>query len=182
MASSTGYSAPGLKAPQEQVKPSYVLSFNELLDLENWQVTNDGVMGGLSEGKTQVLEQALNFYGRVSTQNNGGFTSVYLPLATLPKSFEYLKITVQGDGRPYQLRLRSRAMAYNIVYQHSFATEEGKVQSLSFKLADFAASFRGRIITDAPVLTAQSISHVGFLISSKQNTQFSLSTSEIEFY
>jgi hypothetical protein len=182
MASSTGYPAPGLNVPENQAKQSYVLSFTELQHLDQWQVINDGVMGGLSKGKTKVLEQAFNFYGRVSTENNGGFTSVYLPLATLQKAFEYVKITVKGDGRPYQLRIRSRAMAYNTVYKYSFATEKDRMQSLSFKLADFQASFRGRIITDAPVLTAQSISHVGFLISSKQTGDFTLSISAIEFY
>ena len=168
---------------EESTKPqSHVLSFMDGQGLDEWQVTNDGVMGGLSVGKTQLEEQNFKFYGHVSTENNGGFTSVYRPVANMPAEFEWVKIAVKGDGKSYQLRMRSQVMGYNLVYKINFDTKADILQTLTFKLADFRASIRGRIISDAPVLKAHTISHVGFLITTKQNSQFSLSAAEIEFY
>ena len=42
-----------------------------------WRVINDGVMGGLSDGRRRVSEEGyLEFYGNLSLRNNGGFASV----------------------------------------------------------------------------------------------------------
>jgi hypothetical protein len=182
MVSSTAWAGEYTTAEKGTKPQSYLLSFTDGQGLYEWQVTNDGVMGGLSVGKTQLEEQNFIFYGHVSTENNGGFTSVYRPVATMSAEFESVKIAVKGDGKSYQLRMRNKVMGYNLVYKISFDTKADVMQTLTFKLADFRASFRGRIISDAPVLKAQTISHVGFLITTQQNSQFSLSASEIEFY
>ena len=48
------------------------------------QAVNDGVMGGVSDGRFRVTErQTLEFYGTLSLENNGGFTSV----SSCPRSF-----------------------------------------------------------------------------------------------
>ena len=45
---------------------------------------NDGVMGGVSDGRFRVTErQTLEFYGTLSLENNGGFASV----SSCPRSF-----------------------------------------------------------------------------------------------
>jgi len=45
---------------------------------------NDGVMGGVSDGRFRVTErQTLEFYGTLSLENNGGFASV----SFVPRSF-----------------------------------------------------------------------------------------------
>jgi len=42
-----------------------------------WQSINDGVMGGVSEGNFKITEhKTLEFFGRLSLENNGGFASV----------------------------------------------------------------------------------------------------------
>ncbi len=45
-------------------------------DDKGWWIVNDGVMGGLSEGNFQVTDMKAIFSGRVSTDNNGGFTMI----------------------------------------------------------------------------------------------------------
>ena len=43
----------------------------------SWRNVNDGVMGGVSEGRHGITESGdLRFFGRLSLANNGGFASV----------------------------------------------------------------------------------------------------------
>ena len=43
----------------------------------DWQAVNDGVMGGVSDGRFRITDrQTLEFYGTLSLENNGGFASV----------------------------------------------------------------------------------------------------------
>jgi hypothetical protein len=182
MLSTTEPSAESITTSESAKTGSFSLSFAQGQHLDDWKVINDGVMGGLSKGKTQIKNQAFVFYGRVSTENNGGFTSVYRPIAKLSEEIKSVRIRVKGDGKLYQLRMRSQTMGYDITYKTDFTTSENTMQTLSFGLLDFQASYRGRVISDAPVLKAETISHVGFLITTKQTGEFSLSSSAIEFY
>jgi len=182
MLSTTIASAESVKAAEKTKGESLVLSFSQEQDIDDWQIINDGVMGGLSVGEIRIENHNFIFYGRVSTENNGGFTSVYRPVVKMPEDLKSVKITVKGDGKPYQLRIRSNVTDYNIAYKITFATKANTLQTLSFNLADFQASFRGRVVSGAPALKADTISHVGYLIAAKQGGRFSLSTSSIEFF
>ncbi|MFT4937402.1 MAG: NADH dehydrogenase [ubiquinone] 1 alpha subcomplex assembly factor 1 [Paraglaciecola sp.] len=182
MLGTTVISAESCKASENPKPDTFLLSFTKEQHIDDWKVTNDGVMGGLSVGKIQLENQAFIFSGSISTENNGGFTSVYRPIEKLPEEFESVRIRVKGDGKLYQLRMRSQVMDSDITYKINFATKDSNMQTLNFNLADFQASFRGRVISGAPILKAETISHVGFLITTKQAGHFSLSSSAIEFY
>ena len=149
--------------------------------LNDWQVTNDGVMGGLSLGYTQIEDEAFIFSGNVSIENNGGFTSVFKKPPKLSDDIESIDIRVIGDGKLYQLRVRTQVMGYELAYKVDFLTHPNTLETHSFELADFKASFRGRNIDSAPTLKATSISHVGFLVAAKQTQNFSLAVHSIEF-
>lgn len=44
---------------------------------KEWQTVNDGVMGGVSQGKFKIIDKkTLEFFGTLSLENNGGFASV----------------------------------------------------------------------------------------------------------
>ncbi|MFT6897713.1 MAG: NADH dehydrogenase [ubiquinone] 1 alpha subcomplex assembly factor 1 [Paraglaciecola sp.] len=182
MLTTTVLGAQSVKASVNTQGDRLVLSFDQPGQRDDWQVINDGVMGGLSVGKTQLKNQTFIFYGSISTKNNGGFTSVYRPIVAMPQEFKSVEISVKGDGKLYQLRMRSQVMGYDLAYKINFTTKEDTMQTLTFNLADFQASFRGTILSGAPILKAETISHVGFLMSSKQATDFSLSTYGIAFY
>ncbi len=147
-----------------------------------WRVVNDSVMGGLSVGTTDSADQAFIFSGEISTENNGGFTSVYLPVQSIPEAFDAISVRMKGDGNIYQLRVRSQVDGYNLTYKSDFYTQKNLAQQLSFRLSDFQASFRGRILSGAPPLKTHEITHVGFLITGKERLNFSLSVDEIAFY
>jgi NADH dehydrogenase [ubiquinone] 1 alpha subcomplex assembly factor 1 len=149
--------------------------------IDDWQVTNDGVMGGLSLGYTQLENETFIFSGKVSTENNGGFTSVFKKVPELSDNIKSISICIMGDGKPYQLRVRSQVMGYELAYKIGFSTRLNTLETHTFNLANFKASFRGRNIDNAPILTATSISHVGFLVTAEQTQNFSLSVCGIEF-
>lgn len=179
---STSVFATGDSAMKTSKSDTLLVNFDDQQSLANWLVTNDGVMGGLSQGNVEIIDSTLIFSGKVSIENNGGFTSINKVIPTLPEAIKYIAIHILGDGNPYQLRLRSRVQGYNVAYKVDFLTQANIKQTLTFKLAEFKASFRGRIIKDAPILTADTVSHVGFLIATKQSKDFNLSIDAIEFY
>lgn len=51
------------------------IDFGKDKDGKSWRITNDGVMGGLSKGDYQFVDDGVVFAGTVSLENNGGFSS-----------------------------------------------------------------------------------------------------------
>ena len=153
----------------------------QLASLENWQITNDSIMGGLSTGSISSINEHTVFSGSISTENNGGFTSIFKLICTLSDKINTVKIKVRGDGNDYQLRFRSQLTGYAMSYKIDFSTLPNTVSIHTFNLSDFTANFRGRKIENAPELPPPAITHVGFLIKSKQPKDFSLSIHSVTF-
>lgn len=147
-----------------------------------WYVTNDSVMGGLSAGEILPVNKYVEFSGNISTENNGGFTSTYRPVLTLLPSVTRVKISVKGDGNDYQLRLKSNVLGRALAYKVLFSTSKNNIVTYQFELSDFIATHRGRPLTKAAKVVADNITHVGFLIGSKQPKAFLLEIHAIEFY
>ena len=68
---------------------------------QQWQAVNDGVMGGVSDGRFKITEgKTLEFFGTLSLDNNGGFASVRSKPADRDiKTGDTLVVRVKGDGR-----------------------------------------------------------------------------------
>jgi len=158
-------------------EPVNIVSF---ADDSEWRIINDGVMGGLSRSRIQSTDQGTGlFTGELSLENNGGFASI----RTLVGSHDLsqaagLEIRVKGDGRTYQLRLRTTDRWDGIAYRASFRAPEGRWFTARFPFEDFVPSFRGRVVEDAGPLDAARIEQLGFLIADKVTEPFSL---EIDF-
>lgn len=146
-----------------------------------WQITNDDVMGGLSQGHVQLDNQAFVFSGTISTENNGGFTSTFTPIVKLAQNIKTIRIQVKGDGNPYQLRVRTKLMGFDLAYKVDFMTTANAIATLNFNFTDFKATFRGRMIGNAPILKPYEITHLGFLISAKKPKKFALSVLSVDF-
>src|SRR5215213_57978 len=57
--------------------PQTLFDFTGADAAKDWQTVNDGVMGGVSEGKFKITDKkTLEFFGTLSLENNGGFASV----------------------------------------------------------------------------------------------------------
>jgi len=158
-----------------------MINFTEQQSLDSWRITNDGVMGGKSQGQISLQANKAIFSGDISLANNGGFSSVFRPIEPLAKALESVTIDIEGDGLTYQLRLIVNLDGYRMAYKQSFDTVAGQQAQLSFTLADFQASFRGREIPNAPVLESENIREVGFLVTSKVAGPFSLIIASVSF-
>ena len=145
----------------------------------SWYAVNDGVMGGVSSGEMTATDKQLLFHGELSLQNNGGFASVRRPINEDMTGSFGVRLTVKGDGRKYQFRLRQDRNFDGVAWRHMFSTD-GSTQVLELKYADFEPVFRGRIVRSAgPVIPGQ-ITQVGFMIADKTEGAFALSVLGIE--
>jgi hypothetical protein len=170
----------GLNSIENNYLPM-VIDIKTAEQVEQWRITNDGVMGGRSKGQLVFEKDHGVFTGTISLDNNGGFSSVFRYLDQLPSGYDLVTIDVQGDGQSYQLRLVVYVNGYRLAYKHDFDTKAGKRQKLSFNLSDFKASFRGRTINNAPSLASQHIKETGFLMTKKRPGKFNLSLFNIVF-
>ncbi|MBU2892823.1 CIA30 family protein [Colwellia sp. D2M02] len=158
-----------------------LINFTESNEINYWRVSNDSVMGGASSSLMLIEGNYGRFFGNISRDNNGGFSSVYRRIESLTSGVERIRINSKGDGQTYQVRIMSHVDGYRVAYRHNFVTLNGIEQQFSFKLADFIATFRGRLLPNAPKLTAESVQEVGFLMTKKKPGKFALIISNIEF-
>ena len=154
-----------------------LFEFTEKAEVETWRIVNDGVMGGLSNSKVNWNEEenTLQFSGKVSLENNGGFASV----RTIPKDFqkgifEKIKLSVKGDGKTYKFRMRNSENFDGIVYSLDFETKEGEWEEIELAVSDFQPTWRGRIYSQYGKLDTSDLRQVGFLIAGKQEGDFHL--------
>ena len=87
--------------------PRVLFEFTGADAAKEWQTVNDGVMGGVSEGKFKITDaKTLEFFGNLSLENNGGFASVRTKAKKLGlEKGDTLVAKVRGDGREYSLNL-----------------------------------------------------------------------------
>ena len=142
-------------------------------NLSDWYIVNDVVMGGRSDSGIFLNgENCAVFKGNVSLENNGGFAMVkhiFDPIRI--DSHSKIVMKVKGDGKRYQLRLKSETSQYHS-YVNYFSTN-GEWQVLEIPLSNFHASFRGRKL-NYPNFNANQLSEVAFLIGNKKAEYFQL--------
>ncbi|MGM0616066.1 MAG: CIA30 family protein [Pseudomonadota bacterium] len=159
------------------------LIFETADEQQRWFAVDDGVMGGVSHSTFSVSESCGWFHGEVSLDNGGGFASV----RRQPDEFEAsltqaagIRLTVKGDGRPYQLRLKSRLLSDACAYRVIMTPPADEWATLSFPWQAFEAIRRGSLLADAPPLEAASITQLGFLIADRTAGPFCLGVQRLE--
>ena len=150
-----------------------IFDFNKKSDLQDWIIVNDVVMGGRSSSTFKLDEDGLGvFEGNISLENNGGFSSLrYRFLKRTIKGDTQVKITLRGDGKKYQFRIKSNARDY-YSYIAPFLTS-GEWQEIVIPLGDMYPSFRGRRLNQ-PNFSNDSIEELTFLIGNKKSERFKL--------
>ena len=153
-----------------------IFSFESVSDSHRWLATNDGVMGGLSEGRAEITRDGvLRFSGRVSLENNGGFSSIRSgPAERDLSAYDGILIRVRGDGKRYALNLRTDVQIRAGSYRVKFDTKADEWLEIFLPFADFRATSYGVELPDAPPLDPRKIRSFGFLISDKQVGPFAL--------
>ena len=138
-------------------------------------VVNDGVMGGVSQSRVRQEAEGVVFEGEVSLRNNGGFASLRGPVAWADGT-SALELAVHGDGKRYRLLLRMDSAPGAASYQCDF--DALGLQTHRFAAADFQATFRGRLVSAAPLAFARVV-EFGILIADKQEGPFVLQLRQI---
>lgn len=156
------------------------ITFN-LEEQENWRSLNDGVMGGISQGNIRFYNDKAVFSGSVSTDYNGGFSSVVRTSVSVPTNTSSVTLHIMGDGKAYQFRFIRYIRGYRVAYKQTFSTIQNQRQAITLSLSDFTASYRGRIVEDAPELMPEDIEQISLLAGFKQATDFELTMYKIEF-
>ena len=156
-------------------KHTTLIDFSES-DSSQWFVINDGVMGGMSQSDVSRTNQQTGvFAGELSLENNGGFASVRAAVGELDLSaFHGIEIRVRGDGRTYQLRLRTNDSFDGVAYRAFFDTRQDEWLTIVIPFEEFLPTFRGRTLPDMPALDVSRIQQVGFMVADKKPGAFSL--------
>lgn len=147
--------------------------FNQNVDTGNWAVVDDRVMGGISQGVISLDSNGYGVYsGKVSTANNGGFSSVRLRFNSKNASpFKAVVLKVLGDKKDYQFRIKTSA-SQSYSYVCTFSTNGGW-EEIEIPFQQFRPQFRGRVLNQ-PNFPGERIEEIAFLIGNKQNESFEL--------
>lgn len=143
---------------------------------KNWQNVNDNVMGGVSEGKFQITNQkTMEFFGKLSLANNGGFASVRTKSKKLGlKKGEMMVAKVRGDGREYQMNLYIPTMRIAYSYRSVFQTTKDEWFEVELPLEKFEATSFGQLVKNAGQVDPASVNGIGFLLNDKKAGPFKL--------
>ena len=157
-----------------------LFDFTEADPAKQWQTVNDGVMGGVSEGKFKITDaKTMEFFGTLSLANNGGFASVRTKAKKLSlEKDDTLVAKIRGDGRQYMLNLypNKQRMAYS--YRATVQTKKDEWIEVKVPLAKFEATSFGRIVKNAGLVKPEEINSLGFMLGDKKAGPFKM---EIEW-
>lgn len=163
----------------QSIDSHVIFDFKKNSDLQNWFVVDDVVMGGRSLGTLKLNDNGQGvFEGRISLENNGGFSSVrYRFKETDVSDYTKIVVTLKGDGKNYELRIKDEA--YNSYsYIRPFSTT-GEWEEIEVQLDDMYPSFRGRKL-NRPNFSHNQIEEFTFLIGNKKPENFRLIIDKIE--
>ncbi|NQX01664.1 CIA30 family protein [bacterium] len=151
----------------------------------DWNIVDDGVMGGLSQGKREIgMDGILRFFGTLSLENNGGFSSLRTGNVKLDLGgAEGVMLRVKGDGRTYQLRLGTDAeySGSEMSFQAGFPTTKGEWTEVKVPFNRFVGSWRGTELPDK-AFDPSKIRRLGLQLADKKEGPFELHVDWIRTY
>jgi len=161
-----------------------LLTFDAPGETDPWRVINDTVMGGRSSSRMDVTDGGTAvFSGTVSLENNGGFAHTRSLAAPFDLSaYAGIAVRVRGDGKTYELTLKTDRAFDGIIYQADFAAPADAWTEIRLPFADFVPTYHGRGRPDRPPLDPSAIATIGFLIAYKQAGPFQLEIDWIGAY
>jgi NADH dehydrogenase [ubiquinone] 1 alpha subcomplex assembly factor 1 len=158
--------------------PMVLVNFNNQSTITNWQIVDDAVMGGRSNGSFALNKAGFGvFSGTVSLENNGGFSMVQYRFNTKKvNAFTKVCIKLKGDGKAYQFRVKTNASD-----SHSYITSintTGELQTIEILFESMYPAFRGRTLNMVNY-PGEQMEMIAFLIGNKKAESFKLEIDSI---
>lgn len=153
------------------------MDFTNPNTMENFQIVNDGVMGGVSQSSLRHDSEGMFFEGQLSLENNGGFASIRSSVR-FPDRTQLIELIAKGDNKRYKVILRTE-LATKVTYSAEFIAEP-TWKSYQFNASQFRSTFRGQTI-QAPALSFSDVVEFGILISDKQTGKFAIQLKTLQF-
>ena len=140
---------------------------------QSWAVVDDIVMGGQSSGAFYISKEGTAvFQGKVSLENNGGFSMLRSRFKAISvDGYSKIVLRIKGDEKNYQFRIKSKISDAHSFVGHLATPGEWKTVELS--LHDLYPQYRGRRIA-LPTFKANSIEEIAFFIGNKKAERFRL--------
>lgn len=161
--------------------PHSLFDFTGADAAKEWQTVNDGVMGGVSEGKFKITDRkTLQFFGTLSLENNGGFASVRTKAKKLGLEKGDAVAKVRGDGREYTLNLYLDKPQIAFSYRATVQTKKDEWIEVKVPLDKFVATSLGRVVKDAGPVDPKEVNALGFMVSDKKAGPFKLEVESIK--
>jgi hypothetical protein len=161
-----------------QDSSSNIFDSKKVKDLSNWSVVDDGVMGGLSRGELTINDSGnCLFKGYVTTENNGGFSSIRYGFNKKSVSeFKYVILNLKGDGKSYQFRIKDN-YRQRFSYIATFNTT-GDWETIKIPLSSFYPGYRGYKL-NKPNFSGEVMEEIAILIGNKVKESFVLEIDRI---
>ena len=151
-----------------------LFDFSAVDAASQWQIVNDGVMGGRSTSAAAITSaQQMRFSGSLSLANNGGFASVRSrPRRLGLQPGDSIMLRVRGDGRRYTFNLYVPDRRTAFSYRTEFTTVAGQWMEIRLPLDRFVATSFGRPVGGS--LNPRRVDSVGILLGDKNPGRFEI--------
>ena len=170
---------------------SVLFEFATAQSVNGWSSVDDSVMGGISASTTTWVETdgsgALLFSGRMTTEQNGGFTSTLGPsdqrLGQIAAGATALGVSAIGDGRTYVMQLRAGRSGQDrwiARFTPTSTTGASNATLVSIPIDSFAPVSRFlRPITPNSPLDPSTIEQIGIYLIDEQVGNFRLAIEQV---
>ncbi|MEM9675767.1 MAG: CIA30 family protein [Bacteroidota bacterium] len=156
-----------------------IFDFTPDTNIRQWKVVDDVVMGGRSSGEITISSEGTGlFRGKVSLENNGGFSSVRHSFPTTDVSkYSKFVLRLKGDGKRYQFRVKENQSDYYSFISYIQTSTDWAEYEIEFQ--QMYPVFRGRNL-DMPNFAGKKMEELGLLIANKKPESFALEIDRIE--
>ena len=110
---------------------------------QKWEYISDRVMGGISEGKAEIIDSQnlfLRLSGNVSTKNNGGFIQVRSTKEISSNNFSGIKLKVRGNPSSYYIHVRTNSLLLPWQYYSGEFSVDNNWSDVKIYFKDFKKS------------------------------------------
>lgn len=148
-------------------------------EVQGWAIEDDGVMGGVSKGRFRVNDEGhAEFFGEVSLDNNGGFSSLQWNFDPMEVDrYSTFVVRLRGDGKRYLLLTESKPGDRHY-YQAEFQTGTDW-QTIEIPFKDMVPHSRGDRLNQ-PNFEGKTMSQVRFMIANGKAESFRLEIDKVE--